>query len=95
MNALGEDMSAEPPVAQNLLTQLTPDATLGFRRAGFWGDATIYRLVREHAQRNPDRTAIRDRFGVFSYGTLVDLADRAADELVPLHSDYDSLDVTG
>lgn len=78
---VGEGMSNEPQVAQNLLTRLTPDAAFGFRKAGFWANSTIYDLAREHARTGPERPAIRDRTGVVGYGTLVDLADGAATDL--------------
>jgi acyl-CoA synthetase len=50
-------------------------------RAGFWRDDTIYALVRGHAERSPDRIAIRSAQGDLSYGELIAQADAFGSEL--------------
>src|SRR6185295_8348222 len=50
-------------------------------RAGFWRDDTIYALVRGHAERSPERIAIRSAQGDLSYGELIAQADAFGSEL--------------
>jgi acyl-CoA synthetase len=76
-----ERMSTNARATQNLLTRLTPELAQGFRRTGYWQDTTIFQAVWQNAQRNPECPAVRDRNGIVSYGTLVDLAEAAATEL--------------
>ena len=50
-------------------------------RTGFWRDDTVYALVQAHAERTPDRVAIRSAQGDLSYRELVAHADAFASEL--------------
>jgi acyl-CoA synthetase len=50
-------------------------------RAGFWRDDTVYSLVAAHAERAPDRIAIRSAQGDLSYRALVAHADAFVSEL--------------
>jgi acyl-CoA synthetase (AMP-forming)/AMP-acid ligase II len=77
----GEAMSTYAEVTQNLLTRLTSEMAQNFRTRGLWSDTTIYCAVRQNAENEPDRPAIRDRHGVVSYGALIRLADGVAAEL--------------
>ena len=52
-----------------------------YRDSGFWQDATIYRIVRDHAGKAPDRFAVRDRYRRLTYRQLVSAADRLARQL--------------
>ena len=74
-------MSRNAQATQNLLTRLTPAMAQEFRRTGFWADTTIFQATQQNAQRDPERPAVRDRYGVVSYRTLVNLAEAVATEL--------------
>jgi acyl-CoA synthetase (AMP-forming)/AMP-acid ligase II len=74
-------MSRNAQATQNLLTRLTPAMAEEFRRTGLWADTTIFQAVQQNAQRGPERPAVRDRHGVVSYRTLVNLAEAVAAEL--------------
>ena len=52
-----------------------------YRDSGFWQDATIYRIVRDHADRTPDRFAVRDRYRRLTYRQLVVAAEQLAADL--------------
>ena len=52
-----------------------------YRRSGFWQDETIYRIVQDHADKAPDRFAVRDRYRRLTYRRLVSAADQMAAEL--------------
>ena len=52
-----------------------------YRDSGFWQDATIYRIVRDHAGKAPDRFAVRDRYRRLTYRQLVAAAERLAADL--------------
>ncbi len=52
-----------------------------YRAAGFWQDKTIFRIVQEHAERAPDRFAVRDRYRRLTYRQLVSAAERLAMDL--------------
>ena len=74
-------MSINAQATQNLLTRLTPAMAQEFRRTGFWADTTIFQAAQRNAQRDPEHPAVRDRHGVVSYRTLVNLAETVATEL--------------
>jgi acyl-CoA synthetase (AMP-forming)/AMP-acid ligase II len=61
-----------------LLTLLDDAQVRAFTSAGHWGEQTIYALVREHADRAPDRAAVRERDRCLTYRELVEAADRLA-----------------
>ncbi|RDV01991.1 class I adenylate-forming enzyme family protein [Undibacter mobilis] len=65
----------------NLLTLFNSDRWEEYSQGGFWGNDTLYSLVRGHAQRTPDRIAIRSAGGDLSYRRLVDLVDAFAGDL--------------
>jgi acyl-CoA synthetase (AMP-forming)/AMP-acid ligase II len=68
-------------VMNTLLTLFNTDRLDEYSRAGFWLDDTFYDLVRAHAERTPDRVAVRTASGDLTYGKLVELADAFASDL--------------
>lgn len=64
-----------------LLTLFNTDRYDEYTRAGFWRDDTFYGLVRGHAERNPDRIAVRSASGNLTYGRLIELVDAFAGDL--------------
>jgi acyl-CoA synthetase len=52
-----------------------------FHASGFWSDASIYTLTRDHATANPEKVAVRDSHCALSYADLVKLADGIAADL--------------
>jgi acyl-CoA synthetase len=64
-----------------LLTLFHTDRYEEYYRAGLWRDDTVYSLVRAHAQRTPDRIAVRSAHGDLTYRTLVMHVDAFADDL--------------
>ncbi len=52
-----------------------------FYDLGFWRGDTIYGLVRGHAGKTPDKTAVREKARTVTYGELVDGANRLAGAL--------------
>src|SRR6202011_5592779 len=64
-----------------LLTLFHTDRSAEYYRAGFWRDDTLYALVRAHAQRTPDRVAVRSAHGDLSYRALLAQVDAFADDL--------------
>ncbi|MGP0091479.1 MAG: class I adenylate-forming enzyme family protein [Xanthobacteraceae bacterium] len=64
-----------------LLTLFHTDCYREYYRAGFWRDDTVYWLVRSHAQREPDRVAVRSSQGVMTYRQLLAQADAFANDL--------------
>jgi acyl-CoA synthetase len=68
-------------MSNTLLTLFHTDRYEEYYRAGFWRGDTVYALVRAHAQRTPDRIAIRTARGDFTYRVLLTQADAFASEL--------------
>jgi acyl-CoA synthetase (AMP-forming)/AMP-acid ligase II len=64
-----------------LLTLFHTDRYEEYYRAGFWRDDTVYALVRAHAERAPDRIAVRSAHGDLSYRALLGHVDAFADDL--------------
>ena len=64
-----------------LLTLFNTDRYQEYYRAGFWRDDTVYALVRAHAQRTPDRVAVRSAHGDLTYRALLREVDAFADDL--------------
>ena len=64
-----------------LLTLFHTDRYQEYYRAGFWRDETVYALVRAHAQRTPDRIAVRSAHGDLTYRVLLAQVDAFADDL--------------
>jgi acyl-CoA synthetase len=64
-----------------LLTLFNTDRYDEYTRTGFWRDQTFYSLVRDHAERTPDRLAIRSASGNLTYGRLIELVDAFAGDL--------------
>ena len=52
-----------------------------YYRRGWWRDETVYAVARAHAERSPDRPALRDRHRRLNWGEAIDAADRFAAEL--------------
>ena len=68
-------------MSNTLLTLFDTDHCDEYYRAGFWRDDTIYDLVRMHAERTPDRVALRSGQGALTYRTLLIHADAFANDL--------------
>lgn len=68
-------------VMNTILTLLSPELMQRYYAAGFWRDDTIYSLVRAHAQRAPDKYAVREHLRRITYRELVGAADRVAADL--------------
>jgi acyl-CoA synthetase (AMP-forming)/AMP-acid ligase II len=64
-----------------LLTLFHTERYAEYYRAGFWRDDTVYTLVRAHAQRTPERIAVRSASGELSYRALLSEVDAFADDL--------------
>src|SRR5437899_2932548 len=64
-----------------LLTLFHTDRSEEYYRAGFWRDDTVYALVRAHAQRTPDRIAVRSVHWDLTYRALLAQVDAFADDL--------------
>jgi len=64
-----------------ILTLLGSEQLRLYSAAGLWRDETIYALVRAHAERDPERHAVRERLRRITYGELVAAADRFAADL--------------
>jgi acyl-CoA synthetase (AMP-forming)/AMP-acid ligase II len=64
-----------------ILTLLSPELMRRYYAAGFWREDTIYSLVRVHAQRAPDKCAVREQLRRITYRELVAAADRVAADL--------------
>lgn len=65
-------------MGNTMLTLLSAEQIRSFYAAGYWRDGTIYTIVRDHAARTPDKTAIRESRRTATYAELVDAADRLA-----------------
>jgi acyl-CoA synthetase (AMP-forming)/AMP-acid ligase II len=65
-----------------LLTLFNQESYGEYYRSGFWRDDTLYSLVKGHAQRAPDRIAVRTAQSTVSYRELLDAADSFASDLV-------------
>src|SRR5262245_61429996 len=68
-------------MSNTLMTLFNMDRYQEHYRTGFWRDDTVYALVQAHAERTPDRVAIRSAHGDLSYRVLVAHADAFASEL--------------
>jgi len=68
-------------MSNTLMTLFNMDRYEEHYRTGFWRDDTIYALVQAHAERIPDRIAIRSAHGDLSYRALVAHADVFASDL--------------
>jgi acyl-CoA synthetase (AMP-forming)/AMP-acid ligase II len=64
-----------------LLTLFHTDRCEEYYRAGFWRDDTVYSLVRAHAERTPERIAVRSAQGALSYRVLLTQVNAFADDL--------------
>src|SRR5437016_1510736 len=64
-----------------LLTLFHTDRYKEYYRAGFWRDDTVYALVRAHAERTPERVAVRSAHGDLTYRALLTHVDAFADNL--------------
>jgi acyl-CoA synthetase len=68
-------------MTNTLLTLLSYEQIRAYYEAGFWGDDTIYRVTKRHAERAPERFALRDRFRRITYRDLLATSDRLAEDL--------------
>ena len=68
-------------MANTLLTLFDIDRYHEYYRGGFWRDDTIYDLVRKHAERAPERVAVRSSLGALTYRALLSHVDAFASEL--------------
>jgi acyl-CoA synthetase (AMP-forming)/AMP-acid ligase II len=64
-----------------ILTRLSAETIRQYEAEGFWRNDTIYSLVRGHAERAPDRFAVRDRFRRLTYRQLLAATDALAADL--------------
>ncbi len=69
-------------MSNTILTLLSRERLRETYASGHWKDDTIFSLVRRHAERDPDRIAVRDRSGALSYGELVQRAEALSKHLV-------------
>jgi acyl-CoA synthetase (AMP-forming)/AMP-acid ligase II len=68
-------------MSNTLLTLFDSERYEEYYRAGFWRDETVYALVRQQAERAPERLAIRSAHGDLTYGALIAHADAFASDL--------------
>ena len=52
-----------------------------YRTSGFWQDSTIFQIVQAHAEKAPDRFAVRDRYHRLTYRQLISAVERLATQL--------------
>ena len=64
-----------------MLTTLNASLLREYSRAGFWGEDTIYGLMRANAEKEPDKIAIVSRAGSVTYRELLEAVDRLAGDL--------------
>src|ERR1700719_1292815 len=64
-----------------LLTLFHVDRYEEYYRTGFWRDDTVYALVRAHAERTPDRIAVRGAHHDLTYRALLMHVDAFAADL--------------
>ena len=68
-------------MTNTLLTLFDLERYESHYRAGHWGDDTIYALVKGHAEKAPDKTAVRTAHAAFTYRQLLEAADAFAIDL--------------
>jgi acyl-CoA synthetase (AMP-forming)/AMP-acid ligase II len=68
-------------MTNTVLTLLTRRRLEETYASGHWRADTIYSLVKQHAAKNPDRIAVRDRSGSISYKDLATRAEALSCEL--------------
>ena len=68
-------------MSSTLLTLFDIDRYEEYYRGGFWRDDTIYDLVRTHAERAPERVALRSGQGPLTYRALLMHVDAFASDL--------------
>jgi acyl-CoA synthetase len=78
---MGSFACYDPPMTSTLLTLLSAGAIKRYYAAGFWRDDTIYGLVRAHAERVPDKFAVRETARRTTYRALLAAADALAGDL--------------
>jgi acyl-CoA synthetase (AMP-forming)/AMP-acid ligase II len=71
----------ESGMTNTILTLLSADRLAEHYRSGHWQDDTIYALAKAHADRTPDRFAIRDQFRRLTYRELLAAVDALAADL--------------
>jgi non-ribosomal peptide synthetase component E (peptide arylation enzyme) len=76
-------MSAPKPLPMTLPVTLPAEAAR-YRRAGIWGDATIFERFRAAADRFPAKIAVRDAKAQYTYAELRHLIDNLAGHLLRL-----------
>ena len=68
-------------MTSRILSLLSRASLDEYYRRGWWRDETVYAVARAHAERSPDRPALRDRHRRLNWGEAIDAADRFAAEL--------------
>jgi acyl-CoA synthetase len=68
-------------MGDTLHTLLSAEAIRHYTAAGHWRDDTIYALVARHAERTPEKIAVRERLRHATYGELIAAADTLAGDL--------------
>ncbi len=70
-----------PPMTSRILSLLSRASLETYYRQGWWRDETVYAVARAHAERSPDRPALRDRHRRLTWREAIDAADRFAADL--------------
>ena len=68
-------------MTSRLLSLLSRASLEDYYRRGWWRDETVYAVVRGHAERSPDRPALRDRHRRLTWDELIEAVDRFAADL--------------
>ena len=68
-------------MANVILSRLSAELLAEHYRSGYWKDETLYAVLRRHAQRSPDRFALRDRLRRLTFGELLTVVDAVAIDL--------------
>ncbi|MBI1201025.1 MAG: AMP-binding protein [Rhodopseudomonas sp.] len=68
-------------MSNTLLTLFSAEGSKEHYGSGFWRDQTVYALVRTHAERTPDKIAVRSSHATLTYRQLLVAADSLATDL--------------
>ena len=68
-------------MTSRILSLLSRASLEDYYRRGWWRDETVYAVARGHAERSPDRPALRDRHRRLTWTELIDAVDRFAADL--------------
>ena len=68
-------------MTSHILSLLNSGALAEYHRLGHWRDETIYAIARTHADRSPDRYALRDQARRLTWRELIEAADAVAADM--------------